>query len=161
MKYIKLTQNKETIVDDDIYDFLNTFKWSASKKRNKYYATRTEWQKGKNTSKVIKMHRLIMNPPTHMYIDHINGNSLDNRKENLRICSNKQNLRNSGIRKNPTGFKGVRKRKDLINKPFSARITIDYKEVHLGYFYTAKEAALKYNEAAIKYFGEFANLNKI
>jgi len=161
MKCIKLNKNMETIVDDDMYDYLNQFKWRVFKRRNKYYVQRSQWLSGKNKGTSITLHRVIMNAPTGILVDHINGNTLDNRKENLRLCTSKENIRNSGMKNNKTGFKGVKKRNDLNTKPYSARIMVDYKDIHLGYFETAEEAAEAYNKAAIKYFGEFANLNKL
>ena len=110
-----------------------------------------------------KLHRVIF-MMHHGYcpetIDHINGNSLDNRKLNLRICTNSQNLMNRGKNKNNTsGYKGVR----LINSNKKWRAQIQYKKIfyHLGCFEKRIDAAKAYNEAAIKFHGEFANLNKI
>lgn len=153
MKYIELTQNFKTLVDDDTHDSLNKYKWCVIKKRNKYYAGRGKWSNGK--TKIIYLHKVLLE--TDKIIDHINGNTLDNRLENLRICTSKENARNQTKSK----FKGVYKHKRLKTKPFSAKITVNYKHIHLGYFSTAINAAIAYNQAAIKYFGEFANLNKI
>jgi len=150
-KSIPLTRGKFALVDDDDYEYLNQWKWHLKKG----YALRS-----KNDKPRIIMHRLIMNTPLGMETDHINHNKLDNRKENLRICTNNENHYNLKMRKNnSTGYKGVcLKRKT--NKYF-AQICHNYKDIHLGYFASPMDAAKAYNEAAIKYYGKFANLNII
>lgn len=91
-------------------------------------------------------------------VDHVNGDVLDNRRCNLRGCTQKQNARNRKANINSfTGLKGVYRDK----KNYRAAITVDYKYKYLGNFNDAISAARAYNEAAIKYFGEYARLNKI
>ena len=86
MKYIPLTQGKFAIVDDDMYEYLNQWKWCLRKKSERsFYAGRNDWENKKNH--IVTMQQLIMNPPKGMVIDHINGNGLDNRRCNLRICT--------------------------------------------------------------------------
>lgn len=97
-------------------------------------------------------------------IDHINGDGLDNRKQNLRICTKSENACNRGIdRDNTSGYKGVcyisNKTKRV--KRWIAQIAINKKHICIGYFHTKEEAAIAYNEAATKYHGEFAKLNII
>jgi len=100
------------------------------------------------------LHRLITNAPDGMDVDHINGNKLDNRKSNLRICSRAQNQMNRGKTKNnKSGFKGV-----FFNKPtgkFMSKIMIDGKNVHLGSFEKAEDAYKAYCDACVKYHKEF------
>lgn len=96
-----------------------------------------------NKYKIVYMHRVIMNCPDNMVIDHINHNKLDNRKCNLRIVTQQQNLFN---RKDA---KGVRKLKN--STKWQARICLDYKEIHLGCFDTEQEARTAYLEAKQKY----------
>lgn len=115
------------------------------------------------------MHRMIMEKVhgdiSGYYVDHINHNSVDNRRENLRLCTMAENLRNSRKldRSTSSRYKGVcymisSKRK----KRWIAYIEIEKgKRKYLGYFHTETEAALAYNQAASEYFGEFANLNDI
>lgn len=106
------------------------------------------------------LHRVILNARGGMDVDHINGNPLDNRRENLRICTHSQNLINRGAnRTNKTGYKGVSYHKR--DRMYQAQIIVMYKRIHGGFFKTAKEAAVKYNELAKKYHGEFAYQNKI
>jgi len=106
------------------------------------------------------MHRLILNAPDGMQVDHVNEIGLDNRKSNLRICNQSENQRNRSKQKNNTsGFKGVHWH--VVDKRWMATIKVDKKKIHLGSFRNPIDAAKVYNSAAIKYHGEFANLNEI
>ena len=106
------------------------------------------------------MHRFILGVRKEEYIDHINGIKLDNRRKNLRICTNSENMRNRGAQKNnKLGIKGVSFHK--LSKKYEARIFINNKKLHLGLFTSKKFALIAYNKAAIKYHGKFARLNKL
>lgn len=109
------------------------------------------------------LHRLIVNCPDNMVVDHINGNTLDNRKSNLRICTKLQNQYNQKKHKGKrhSKYKGVTYRKELISKPWEAFIYPNGKHIRLGYFKTELEAAEAYNKAAVEYYGKYAKLNKI
>ena len=111
------------------------------------------------------MHRIIANAKEGESVDHVNGNPLDNRKENLRVCTMSQNLANQKLRKDSTsGFKGVSKNQSKTN-PWRAYINRKdgkkTKQYHLGLFKTPEEAARAYNEKAKELFGDFAKLNKV
>jgi len=94
------------------------------------------------------------------FIDHINGDKLDNRIENLRECSRSENHANTTIsRRNTSGYKGIQLEKRT-NK-WVASITVNKKRYSLGTYLTKEEAAFAYNEAAVKHFGKFANLNEL
>jgi len=99
----------------------------------------------------------------HEQVDHINGNGLDNRIENLRMCNNSQNQMNRRNQQNSLSkYKGVRKVQERkLNNPWYASISKDRVKFHLGYFSTEKEAAEAYNNKAKELFGEFASLNTI
>ena len=100
------------------------------------------------------LHRILMNAPDGTDVDHIDGNPLNNRKCNLRICTHQQNLMNVAKKKNNTsGFKGVYFNKQL--QKFRAQINIDGKRKHLGYFEKAEDAYKVYCEACAKHHGEF------
>ena len=158
-KEIILTQGKVAIVDDADYDYLNQFKWHALKLAGKFYVGRKlTVSKGKRNQ--ILMHRLIMKPDKGMVIDHLDGNPLNNQKNNLRICTHSDNMRNCKISiKNTSGYKGVSflKKKNT----YKSAIKFNKKTIYLGYYIDPIDAARAYNAAAIKYFGEFANLNII
>jgi hypothetical protein len=157
-KRIKLTQGKYTIVDADVYEWASNFKWHAANWKNGFYATRAPKMVNGYRGSKIALHREIMKAVPGQMVDHINGDTLDNRRVNLRICDNTQNQRNSRLGKNNTsGYKGAGWHK--IHKKWVGRIKVNNKLIHLGYFNTVIEAAKAYDEAAIKYFGEFANIN--
>ena len=86
---IKLTQGKFTIVDDEDVPILSRYRWCAAKAYNTFYAV--AWYRG--MGKNLVMHRLLLglSEGDHRVIDHINGDGLDNRKANLRVCTNRQN----------------------------------------------------------------------
>jgi hypothetical protein len=160
-KEIQLTQGKVAIVDDEDYEYLNQWKWYANEwKRGKHYAVRNV-RKNKKYIGYESMHRLLSNNNDKKLVtDHINGNTLDNRKSNLRICSISENCKNRIVQKNnKTGFKGVRYIKD--SNKYRAEIFNNGRHYSLGFFIDPIDAAKAYNAAALKYHGEFANLNKI
>lgn len=157
MKVIKLsTAGYETIVDNDLFDELNQYRWGISKWKGFPRVQRSTWINGKGG--VIRMSRQIMGFPEGMVVDHINHNVLDNRRCNLRVCTQQQNLMNRGKNKvSQTGIKGVSFLNDrLRNKPWMARIKFNGKAKTLGVFHTAKEAHVAYKKTARKLFGEFA-----
>lgn len=154
MREIPLTQGKVAIVDDDDFEELNKFKWYANANgfKGRVYAVRS-------SKKRIRMHRQIMGFPERMDIDHINGNTLDNRKSNLRIATRSQNLMNSGVgARNTSGYKGVSP-SGRPSAPFLAQVVVMQKAKNLGRFRSAEEAARAYDKAAKELFGEFARLN--
>lgn len=105
----------------------------------------------------IRMHRLIAQPPDGMVVDHINGDTLDNRRENLRVCTSAENIRNAGIgrRSKTSRFKGVHLDKGL----WVASAMFNYKKRIIGRFADEEEAAKAYDAFARECFGEFARLN--
>ena len=160
MKEIQLTKGQVALVDDDMFDYLNQWKWYASEQKNgKFYAARKIKLNSKRTS--IMMHRLIINnTDSKLHTDHINGITLDNRKINLRICTNSQNQMNKNAQvNNKNGFKGVSYNKE--KKKYEVSITANCNKIFLGRYDNIIHAAKAYNKAAVKYHGEFANLNKI
>ena len=155
MKLIPLTQGKFTMVDDENYDWLIAIgKWHYTKSG---YAARHSPRIG-GGQHTIWMHRLIAKTPVDMETDHIDGNRLNNQRENLRHCTLSQNQHNRNTQANNTsGYKGVTwNRRD---KEWRARIRLNWKSISLGYFSTAEEAARVYDTAARDLHGEFANIN--
>ncbi len=154
MKKIKLTKGTSTIVDDDDFDELIKYKWCCN---GSNYATRSK-KMADGRWKMVYMHRELMGNPDGMEIDHINGNRLDNRKCNLRICSSRENMVHI-IRKpmSNSGFFGVSKYKN--SDKWVARIRTPYGRIYLGSFESPKQAAMAYDECSMKINGEFATLN--
>ena len=159
-KLILLTQGKFTIVDTDDFDWLNQWKWGlySNEKRGRIYAIRTIFihPDGTRFKTSLRMHRIIMNAPIDMQVDHINGDGLDNRRCNLRICTNKENASNKKHRAGGSSkFKGICWHK-AVGKWYAY---INNKSI--GYYTSEIDAAKAYNKAALKYHGEFARLNII
>ena len=151
-RYIPLTQGKFAIVDAEDYPRLARHKWAVSQSRYNFYACR--WIHGKK----ISMHRLILNAPHGMLVDHIDGNGLNNRKANLRLCTITQNNRNSRPYRNATSkYKGVCWEKAC--RKWYAKIKPNRKTISLGLFTDQIEAAVAYDRKAEVLFGEFAYLN--
>lgn len=150
---------QHAIIDSEDYDKIKDYHWSVT-----YHRTISVlgYEQG-NANKLRKyLHNVIMSPPVDMIVDHINHDNFDNRKQNLRICTVQQNNwnRKGKSKRNKTSiYKGVAY--DKSHRNWSSRICCNYKRIHLGSFPTEEAAALAYNEAAIKYFGEFACLNEI
>jgi hypothetical protein len=139
---IELTQGKIALIDDEDYELVSAFTWCAHKMSNCFYATsRTSRKEGKR--KLLYMHRLIMNAPKGIEVDHINGNGLDNRRSNLRLCSHKENSQNKHRR--IPGNKGISWHSR--DKKWTAQYWKDGIQHHVGYFLTEEQAIKAYNEA--------------
>lgn len=157
-RLIPLTKGQFAKVSPEDYDHLSQIKWNAAWWKNvgSYYALCKQKNEA-GVSRPVSMHRLLLglkegNP---LQGDHINHDTLDNRRENLRAATRSENQQNKGkTRRNKTGLKGVNlhKRSGL----FRASITVNSKSCHLGYRKTAEEAHLLYVEAARSAHGEFA-----
>ena len=161
MKRIRLSPNSSTlatyaIVDDADYDKLSQHTWHVHECRGRKCAMRTITHNGKTSG--ILMARQIMGAGPNEQVDHINHNAIDNRRQNLRCCTLMQNLQNQQKKcKASSVYKGVTW--NILHKKWLARIGINYKRIHLGYFTSEVEAAKAYDKKAVKLFGEFACLN--
>lgn len=141
-------------VDDDCYDFLMRWTWHLD---GRGYVCRSYTEDGMRVR--VFMHRAIMEVTQfgrERTVDHINGNPLDNRRQNLRVCSTAQNAHNSKRASNNTsGYKGVSWHKK--DKKWQARICVGKKSVFLGNFDSVEAAYDAYCMGARKFHGEFAN----
>lgn len=156
---IELTKGMSAIVDESDYEKLVNFKWQAHRENNGHYAVCSVRQDN-GKYKQFRMHRMILNiSDSRIFIDHKNGNTLDNRKENLRIASYGENSRNLSkkLKNNTSGYRGVglASGSEKRSKPWAARIKLNGKLKHLGYFTTAEDAAKAFDKAAKELFGEF------
>ena len=148
MKQIILNKGKVSLVDDEDYETVNKFKWYFD---SVGYATITTYRNR------IRMHRFILNPKKNQIVDHVNGDRLDNRRCNLRLCTRRQNQCNQKTRKdNTSGYKGVAL---MHNKYWRAYINKDGKQKHLGIFKTKEEAGKEYDKFALILYGKFAKTN--
>ena len=156
-KQIQISDGSFVTVDAEDFDYLNQWKWSA---KGNGYAMRGEYI-GDGKYKFRLMHREIAGAKKGEIVDHINKNTSDNRKENLRIASRSQNATNSVNRKGTISkYRGVSL--DKRRGTWSAEIRPHPgARKHLGTFKEEVDAAKAYNRAAIKYHGKFATLNEI
>jgi hypothetical protein len=163
------------LLDEEDWDKVSQYKWYLNRAHTGKLYVRTnidhpdggtlmrkiggkEYECKKQTT--IALHQIIANTPKDMHTDHKNGDTLDNRKENLRICTNAQNCWNRGKNKNNShGYKGIKFDGRRRLAPWQAYIGHLGKRIYLGNYATAEEAARAYDKKALEIFGEFAVLN--
>ena len=158
-----------TIVDKEDWERLKEYRWALDVQAHAIYAHTNiphpdgGWYyppngKRRRRSLTVRMHRLITNAPKGMVADHINHNGLDNRKSNLRVCTNAENMRNQHSQKGGTSiYKGVCWHK--ASGKWYAQIKFKGKTIHIGLFTDKEEAARAYDAKAKELFGEYAYLN--
>jgi hypothetical protein len=145
---IPLTKNKFAIVDKEDLDKIREYKWAVRGPEG-YAVSRC-----KISGKIVRMHRIIMGIYNSKYdVDHINHDTLDNRKVNLRVCEHYRNCENKRVAKNKIGVTGVGKKKET--GKYYANIMVQKKSIHLGYFYELSDAIKARKNAELKYFGEY------
>ena len=150
---VNTTPNTIFLVDTEDLPILDNRSWSMTDRG--YIAS-----KRNKAEKTVKLHRAVMNAEAGVSVDHMDGDTANNRKSNLRICAHSDNVKNQRIRSdNKSGYKGVSFCK-ATNK-WRAEIGADSKRILIGHFSDPKEAAHAYNEAALRYHGEFARLNDL
>lgn len=148
MRQISLSQGKFALVDDEDFDRVSQYKWYF----NDGYAMR--YEKGKR----IRMHRFILDAPDGVEVDHRNRNKLDQRRENLRLCTGIENKRNLGIRKdNTSGYKNVYL--DRSTGHWRSAIYVNGKPIHFGSFKEKRHAAMAHAMFVKDFHGEFATSN--
>lgn len=136
----------EAIIDTEDYDKCKALKW---------YLTGAGYVMSGHSP---FLHRLVLGKKRR--IDHKDGNPLNNRKNNLRVCTNAENCRNAKLSaSNTSGYKGVSWNK--AQQKWTADITFNYKHIYLGAFTEVEQAAIAYNKKAVELYREFARLNII
>jgi hypothetical protein len=159
VKEIELTQGQVARVDDEDYEWLSKWKWHASWQPHtlSYMAA---YKTSGMPRRTLLMHRLILNAPDGMFVDHEDHDTLNNQRHNIRLATPLQNQFN---RRKLRPFSSIHKGvcwHQLTNK-WRAEINVDGRKLHLGLFANEEDAARAYNEAAKKYQGEFAYLNEV
>lgn len=153
-RIIPLTKGESTKIDTEDLNRITRYKWYF----DRGYARRRFECNG--VQRCMHMHREILQAPDGFEVDHINGDTLDNRKANLRLVTRRENQFNSSSHMGSTSkFKGVFWYKHL--QRWRVRLCIDRKSKHIGYFDDEVEAAKAYNVAALNIYGEYAKLNLI
>lgn len=154
MKFIPLTKGYVALVDDEDFEMLSQWKWHAALRCNKPYATRSIWDSKNKRTITIIMHREILKAPKDKFVDHKNGDTLNNQRSNIRLCTRAENQRNRRPNKGSTSkYLGVYwdKRKSKWCMGINGR--------REGYFNDEQEAARAYDAVASVLFKEFAHLN--
>lgn len=145
-------KNYDVIIDSEDLEKVSKIRWCMREFQEKNF-----FRLYVVSPRRIKLHRFIMGAAKGQIVDHINGDGLDNRKSNLRITNLSGNAWNRRKGEGLSQYKGVKKQKS--GNTWMAKITHNYKEIYLGNFPTEIEAAQAYDRAALKLFGQFANLN--
>ena len=160
---IELTQGQSTQVSPEDHGFLSGFKWCVMKRNSShapvsYYALRNEGGKTEYLHRTILARILGRELVAGEQVDHIDRDPLNNRRENLRLATGSENMRNLVKHKdNTSGYKGVYFHKGT--RKWQAKIAVNHKQIHLGLFDTPEAAAAAYDTAALVLHGTFACVN--
>ncbi|MCH9739501.1 MAG: HNH endonuclease [Epsilonproteobacteria bacterium] len=145
---------KPILVDDDTYEWASKHKWKVDIQG---YVKRNTWD-GKNKKyNVVILSRKIMNAPDDKEVDHINLNTFDNRRENLRLCTHKENCFNREKHSGKNKYRGVY----LLKRKSGDRWIVKVGKEYLGIFFDIKKAVLAYNKKAVEKYGVFARINHV
>ena len=158
-RHIPLTQGKYAIVDPEDYERFGQYRWFAVRSRDTFYAARSARREKDGRRKSYQMHREIMKIAEGMVCDHINGDGLDNRKANLREATCAQNNWNRAKSRviSCSKYKGLAW--DRQDRRWEVRISVNGRRIYIGRFKDQLEAAKAYDAAAVKYHGQYANVN--
>lgn len=144
MREIPLSKGMVTIVSDEDYEYVNAFKWSANESGKRSYAIRQFNGRG------LYLHRFLLSPPPHLVVDHINGDGLDNRRENLRIVTRFENMQNTTHKRAYGGISGLRYCPTKYHDRWEAFYHLGKKRFSLGYFFSIEEAVIKRERALVE-----------
>lgn len=148
--FVQLTRGMEAVIDAEDIDIVNIRNWRIENFNNMYAVAKID-------KKRVYMHRLILSAMSGFVVDHIDGDTLNNRRSNLRIASTTENARNCKVQRNNTsGVKGVCWNK--ARGAWAARIKVSGKNIHLGYFSDLNDAAASYAKGSAMYHGEFGRV---
>lgn len=153
MKKIITSKKDVCLIDKEDFDVVSKHKWKSTKPKKIIYVTRVI-RDGKKY-RTIYLHRFLMKAVKGQVVDHINGNGLDNRKENLRLCTQQQNTFNSMSKRKNKRFKGVYKWKDKFFAKLNVRKKVHYSKM----YHTEEEAAKAHDKLAEIHYKEFAKKN--
>lgn len=157
-RWVPLTKERFALVDEADFALVSSYNWYLGTHSNPDAITR---RRGAAGDRKISMHRLLLNAPTGVQVDHINGNPLDNRRCNLRLCAPSENVFNTRRRiDNKSGFKGVSRCARGARVRWQAHIHAFGKHYVLGRFDTPEAAHEAYKRAALRLHGEFANFGE-
>jgi HNH endonuclease len=158
---IPLTQGKVALIDEADKRLIDSHRWYANKSPSGYYALCSVYRPDGVQTK-LSMHRLIMGIPDGLRVDHINGDTLDNRRANLRLATRGQNRVNGKCpRDSRSQLKGVQARVNAGRLRYRVRLRIDGRLCHIGYFDTPEEAARAWDEMARTVHGPYARCNNV
>lgn len=165
MLKIKLPSRHMALIDDEDTD-LCEYVWRANKSRDGIIYVQRDTRDASGKRKTSTIHRVIAARMIGRelikgeVVDHINGNGLDNRRSNLRICTHAENCRNRRKIKGKTLYKGVRNNRGSKINPYVSTISVGKHQVYLGTFATPEDAYIAYCRAAIQYHGKFAHFDR-
>lgn len=155
---VELKSGLNVTIDAGDVPRVSALNWNISRAKDRPdYVVTSTWDPSTKTANTLYLHRFIIIAKKGQIVDHIDGDTMNNTRSNLRIATHQQNMANSKKRIGNTGYKGVQKRCD--GKKWVARIQVNRKGIHLGSFTTPEDAARAYDDAAVIHFGEFARLN--
>lgn len=158
--FVPLSRHKVAVIDVEDWDVVRPYKWHAHVHRGGFCAARNSERTSEGKRKTIRLHRVLMGAPADQEVDHEDGNPLNDKRNNLRLCTPRQNSFNTQKRKNTLcKYKGVRWHKSANGWQAFIQQNNPKRFFHLGIFLTAEDAAQAYDTAAQQRFGEFAKLN--